>query len=465
MASCPSYSNPSRTRRVVVSAAPECSPGSGRTKGLYNIPVFENFNPLQPDFEVISLNRAKPGLGPDGFAAGLGFYRLTGNINVYGSGYGNMPPSWTTLLEAAGFEATRYVSTSTSAVATTSVTLTAGTDPDGDMESGYYYYRFSKVVNGVEEKLTTPGGPSSNVEVFVGSGDDSVTIDFATSTSAFDVNDVVRIYRSRVQPTAVGGSGLTYYFVAQVTLTNSTTGEEYLDTYGDLELAEGVPDQTTGTDVQTIWRPLSEGHKSLTVWTWLDHARYPATGVRGNINFQAEVGQIMTGAIDFSGVYNTRVTEANPSTATNPGIPPRVCGIDLTITPDGESPLTPIVKSFGINLGTQISQRLDGNNAECLIENGIFNQFDPRWTTQIEVDSTSDYLNWFKNNKLFALQATIQPSTSPTGKRVMFYTPATVAQLASAPQFDDSNGVRVINLEFQLTDPNGTNQFLYIKHY
>lgn len=489
---CPAYSNPSRTRRTVISAAPECAPGAGRTKGLVQIPLYENFNPLQPEFETINLNRAKPGLGPEGFAAGLGFYRLQATIYAYGSGYANMPPPWTTLLEAAGWEGTRsFLSTTTPPLAT-GVILTTSNTADGDLALGYYYYKFAKVVNGIEEEWSAEGGAASNVEANVTGVNDTVTIDFNTGTTDFNVNDVVQIYRTRVNATAVGGAGLVYYNVGTFTITSTDdnsaafiadptitqTGEVWVDTRGDLELGDEAP--VSGADnvaadypaafvtdsAHVIWKPVSEFHKSLTLWTWLDHARYPASGVRGNISFQGNTGALFEGSIDYQGVYNPRIVEANPTTGSvNPGIPPRVCGIDFTIDPEGGTPFSPIVKSLGINFGTNPTQRLDGNADECLLEVGIFNEFDTRWTAQIEVDNVRDFIEWFKEGKRFKLDATIAPVTSPTGKRIRFYNPIYGALLIQAPTFDDSNGVRVINIEWQMGDPTGGNRFLYVLHY
>jgi hypothetical protein len=482
----------------VVSVARECSPGAGRTRGLVQIPIYENFNTLQPNFETINLNRAKPGVGPEGFAVGLGTYALTGNVYAFGSGFGNMPAPWTNLIEAAGYARTRYVDGGlTPPTASTAAPSPVQEMTDGWMSLGYYYYIYSKVVSGVEQNLTAIAGTGSTQEAHLTGVENSVKLHFDDTN--FLVNDVIRIYRTTVYASTQASPAGPFFFVGQFkkTSTSDTTGSTYSgwagdgstfwDVWGDPELAEPSPNNSTSPDLEapdylgsgieawTAWRPLDQGHPSLTVWTYLDHARYPATGVRGNISFTGDTGKLFQGAIDFQGVYNSRdansITGANPTLLSgNPGIPPRLCGFDLHIHPEGGSDLTPIVKSVGINLGASTTQRLNGNSDECLIEYGIFNEFDPRFTCQVEVDNVTDYIEYFRTSKRFQFRFTIRPiGGSPgDGSNMTFanYSGSgdTVyrALLAEAPQFADSNGVRTVNLNFVCGDPLGDDGFLAV---
>lgn len=264
--------------------------------------------------------------------------------------------------------------------------------------------------------------------------------------------------------------------------------------------------ETFDTDHYT-YAPVSSGHKSATICAWLDRHLHVATGCRGNIVFSADVGQPVVGAFDIQGVYNAvGVSIDNPTggpndgftaiadVASDPGIPPRLCGIDtFKILMEGQTQVVqPSLKSFSLDLGAQVTQRRNANKDTCLEEVGIWQEFNPRLTVTIEVakyygnsspddvfnllgttGAIKDIIEAMNQGKKFAFELNVGHRAASGGgddaetwtfKNFDESTIATAtafrAQLARAPVYGDQDGIRTYELEFLLGGTN--NNFLKI---
>jgi len=472
--SCPTYTNPSRTRRTVVELAVEQTPGCLRTKGFEQILLYENFNPLQAEFDTIKLNRARNGLAPEGTAIGLGTYRLSGSIYMFGSGIPNVSPAWAKVLRACGWKETRYVMDTAPTVGLNDVTA-VGTVTGGNMAAGTYKYKFSIVpatASNGETKLAamsqTPGtGAAADGGIVATGVIGSVTLDWSACAALKAAGVVVRIYRTKV-----GGS--TFYYLTEV--DGDVAPYQYVDTWIDDNLAELEPTEDVAKEY-IEWVPANQNHDSLSILSFLDSRKYPASGVRGTMTFAGDAAQPFKGDFNLQGVYNDSTEVANDTPLSTPGFPPRLLDIGMTITKVGGAAYTPVVKNIGLNLGANVTARLDANADSGVIEYGIFEEFAPRFTCQIEVDGAKDWIGHFKDGDKFLIDYLVSPSGvgSTAGTRFSIKVgddpnggTAYGAQLITAPQFDDSNGIRVFNLEFEPSEVDSaqtTGKFIYFKQY
>lgn len=472
---CPTYVQPSRSRRTVVLAGLEQTPGCVRSAGLQQILLYENPNPLQVEADIIRLNRIRNGLAPEGVAIGAMTSRFTGSMYMFGSGIPNVGPAWSIILQACGFKETRYVTDTAPAIATDEVTG-VGATTGGSLAAGTYKYKFSLIpataTNG-ETKNTildqTANGTTkaANGGIVASGSTGAITLDWSACTPLKAAGAKLRIYR-----TLAGGSA--YYFIAQVDADDSPY--TYVDTFSDDELADPIPTDHV-SDEHVIWTPLNANHKSITMLNYLDSRKYPVSGTRGTIGFSGNFGEPFRGEMALQGIYNDSTEVANPAALATPGFPPRLVKTQLTISPSGGgSAYTPIVKSIAVDLGVPVTPRGDTNANEGIIEYGIFQELQPRIRLQIEVASAKDWIDEFKSGNKYKVNFYVSPlgvSGSPAGTIFQVIggdDPAAGtaygAQLVSAPQFDDSSGVRCFNLEFepgQVDDGTNADDLAFLK--
>lgn len=111
-----------RTRRTVLEFALEnLRSDTGGSPNNYGVQaqeadfeqmvVYNTFNVLQPEIEVIPISRAKDGLDPDGVGTGFAFYRLAGTTYLSGGSAPDSPPSYAKLIEICGFNRTTNAGT------------------------------------------------------------------------------------------------------------------------------------------------------------------------------------------------------------------------------------------------------------------------------------------------------------------------------------------------------------------
>jgi hypothetical protein len=477
---CPTYTQPSRSRRTVVVVGLEQTPGCVRTDGLEQILLYENPNPLQAEFDTFRLNRLRNGLAPEGIAVGVGTFRFTGSLYMFGSGIPNVPPAWSKILRACGFNEVRYVTDTAPDISTldeVEVEGSVGTNGAGFMASGTYKYKFSLIPATAASGETKNSAPVQTVDpnhaadggIITTATDTEGSVSIDWDGSSLDVAGAkVRIYRTKA-----GGS--TYFFVAEVASEHAigtnvqghtTTNAGYLDTLNDDNLADPIPTDDVSLEY-VAWKPLNEGHASLTMFNYLDSRKYTASGTRGTISFSGNFGEPFRGDINLQGVYNASSEVVNPAFLSTPGFPPRLIKTSLTLAPaGGGAAYTPVVKSITLDTGVQVTARGDTNANEGIIEYGVFQEFQPRVRLQIEVDGAKDWIDEFKTGSLYRIGFTVSPlgvTDSTAGTRIQVLAgddPANAddgtggnsayhCQLISPPVFDDNNGVRVFNLEFE----------------
>lgn len=210
-----------------------------RDAGLEQIPIYNAFNPVQARGATTALNRAKTGLGSDGFAIGEMSYAVSGEVYVFGSGIANLPPAYFQIVRACGFKEIRLASIDAPAASPVSAESASG----GYMKmvAGGYGYAYTVLykANGTDEATTLAEAAfeSKLSAKFVdASPDTSDTGDDteanwlgSAALSGLPTDGIKRIYR-----TAAGGGSATldpanYQYVGSVA-DGSTT---FTDTLAD----------------------------------------------------------------------------------------------------------------------------------------------------------------------------------------------------------------------------------------
>lgn len=479
-------SNPfiSRDRRTVVLIAPErvligadtiSEEICARIGGFEQLLVYDSFDPVRAEFDTIKLNRARNGLGPEGFAIGVGTQRVAGTTYLNGSGYPNVAPVWSKLMRAAGWSEARFTASSLTGptgtpTATAVTTGTPTTAPSLGMGNSlkFLYKASATVASSAETKLGTASSAMSAATA--SSGAAGVEVDLSGLT--LPANSVyVNIYRTFGHATAPAAP---YYLIDRLTLAqfNALSSGIYRDGFADNQLVDISADEAGSTN-KVVWQPMNESDYTnylfmnpVTIWVYLDGRLHQVYHSRGTLNFSADAGQPVKCDFDMQGQYYAAEQASNPSALATPGFPNRLVAIGCRITPQttyggftADTAITPVVKSFGLNLGAQVTPRLDAQQDEGILEYTQSNDYDPRLTMQIEMNKAvnQDYIETFKRGYKFHVyltigsgagnRITIQSDTSYdviAGSGTKDYT----LQLASPPTYGDSNGVRVVNLEF-----------------
>lgn len=307
----------------------------------------------------------------------------------------------------------------------------------GAIANGTYYY-----VVTIQPAGGTEGPPSAQLSFAVATGPSDVELDVLPDPGTGGTG---RIYRGTVS----GGP----YLLAE-TYAGPSTGPV---TDNNAAPAGSPPAAAINA---AIFTPLSQDHDSGEIEVYLNSWKHDATNVRGNIDFTGAAGALFEGNFDMQGRYNDATATANPAAVASPGIPPRVCDINMTITPDGDSAITPVVKSVGFTPGAQPQERRDANQANCLLGYEIVGEFQGTLRAVIEVSTTHDYIKSMNDAEFFTVEFTIGTGT---GRRVRFQTKTLGAQFYREPQYTDDNGIRTYDLEWGLTGL--ADDYATITHY
>lgn len=500
---CPTISQPSRSKRTVILLAPESSPGCMRTVGLQQILLYEQENPVQAEFETIRLNRLRNGLAPEGFAIGVGTYNQSGTIFMAPSGIPTDAPAWALLLRACGWKQTRYIKSSDTQSAGTLAVTAPSSGTVGELQvvgGGTYAYKASSI------PATRSSGLGEKVPVTMGSGVAPnasygyLQLDFSSAHSSFKVaNSIVKIYRQK--ESNVDPADANYYYVGEV-LVNSggtdfdrvliggsdtkglkiATGWLVEDRTADINLAELAP-STTADDGYVEWVPVNEGHDSLTAYNYLDFRLFPATGVRGTIAFAGDSGQPFRGDFTGRGVYNASSGTNNVDVLATPLFPPRLLNAGVRISEKDAGPIfgvlggsdsrwttttdNIVVKNINMTLGVDPQRRNDLQQSTGVIEYAILDQYQPRIVMNVEADkqtTAADREDWiynFKEGKRYQIEYVVAPSgiatAAGTGNRFDITAGADPAggddygcQLVEAPQLVTvDGGIRCWQLTFE----------------
>lgn len=290
---------------------------------------------------------------------------------------------------------------------------------------------------------------------------------------------------------------------------DGATAYEVFDNIHDNDLVEPYPTETATAALtkEVVWRPYNEFHDSLTIQSFLDHGKYVSTGTRGGINFSGAYGEPFRGDFTLQGVYTEPVTGVdNPAMLSNPGVPPLLENIHCVITTrtnlvgGSASVCYPLVKSIGKNIENDVQERGDANSSTAVREY-LINGVTPTISMQVEVNGDHEWIKWWKNNEKFRVEFYIHPDAgavenvytdTDASDLIANGTPGTrfhivagggetalsspgsedrYCQLQSEPTFDDSNGTRVVNLEFTaagrdvLSTNDSTDNFLFLRQF
>lgn len=144
---------PSVAARTVIEIGVENRDADGnlliRTAALEQIPVENAFNPVQARTRRSERNRAKNGLGPDGFRMGASTHAIQCETPIYGSGIANRPPQWMQILRGCGFKELRLASIAQADAPAATAEGTAADTNAGDVDTGLapgdYSYGYTRL--------------------------------------------------------------------------------------------------------------------------------------------------------------------------------------------------------------------------------------------------------------------------------------------------------------------------------
>lgn len=204
-----------------------------RDAGLEQIPIYNAFNPVQARGATTALNRAKTGLGSDGFAIGEMSYAVSGEIYVFGSGIANLPPAYFQIVRACGFKEIRLASI---AGGSSSLTATSGgsdghlTANDGGSTPGYSYkYTLLYKADGTTPATTLAEAAfESRLSTTTGT-DATVATDAHIVVAVLPSTGIKRVYRTKANH-AGSTDPRDYRYVGSVA-SGVTTMTDYLADY------------------------------------------------------------------------------------------------------------------------------------------------------------------------------------------------------------------------------------------
>lgn len=527
---CKTLPKPSRTQRTVLAMGLEKQTVSGsnitqctRVGGLEQIVIYENFNPLSMQSEIIRLNRARNGIGGQGVTVGRSTYQISGSIYMHGSGIVNHEPSWAKVFRACGFKPTRKVPNSGKPTVTAAVAPGAGedilwtlvnaslvqADQVGMDEGAVYGYKFAYA--DAADATPKESQPCTAIPITLSGVNDSIDFDMTTALqsggglwNSGESRPYTYIFVYRTE-----GGGSNYFlhskWLAQDIVDGFADGVDgtayhLVDRIHDNDLADAAPSESGTDNDNVIWTPYNEQHDALTIDSYLDHGKYRATGVRGSVNFAAEAGNPFRGDVTLQGVYTDPALGVdNPVMLADPGVPPRVENIFCTMVHSG-GVIVPIVKSLGIDFVANTNPRLDANAQTSVLEY-IIGSFSPIVRMQVEVNQDDDWIAYFREGRYFRIAFYIHPDNEATdiadldangtpGARFKIVcgggddaldldnetgttdVSQAYCQLQSEPTFDDNGEVRVWNLEFSplgadIRDPTAqiTDNWVLLKAY
>lgn len=522
MATCRTISQPSKVRRTVVLIGAEsqvvtagvisqCPRTPGATGALRQVLLYTDFNPMQAEFDVIQLNRARNGLAPEAPAVGIGTYNFTARTYLAPSAFPNVSPNWSELLRSAGWRERRYSNTTSNAhglsVASSFLTLLtgSGTDTNGFAYSDIsglnsagphtYKYALSQTKAGVKgETLLDKTDTDTSNASFDATTNKGYSLDLTKVTGVDSAAAYLNIYRTKA-------NGLDFYKIASlsissltITATAPTTNTTFIDSMPDNELTELAPTEEAAAS-RVEWTPQNGdaidigdvdvmSQESTTVIAYLDSRYHFSTGTRGTWTIgPTEAGQPIEMNFNLRGTYNPSVFSANVAPLSTPEFPKRLVKTTVKLYPGTQvaylnntsvgSYISPVVKNVGIDAGANVTQRLDAQQDEGLLEYGIYGQYEPKISMQIEVDKSHniDFIEAFKNQIKFdiLLEFGLSATTSGTYLKVTSSGDGTTttysAALNAAPQYSDNNEIRTWNLDFLIAPPDTglTNEAGFLK--
>lgn len=440
--------------RTVLQGWLESTYGDDSGASYVSIPIYDAFDPLQVESEVIDLNRAKDSLSPDLVAAGAMTSSLAFKTFVYGSGTVTAPYWLSRLVPASGFSESEIASTAP--VVTTTEAAGSGTGTVFAIGSVYQYKFTHYTYEGANIGNETP---ASNAVATVSLASNYAQIDL-TNVPTPGASQVTRIYRT------VGAAGTTFYFhsevsSASVTDTTPDTGLDYTRT------APGAASS------ELRYLPLDQDHPSLATRVYLNSHYRKALGSRFNWTANFVAGQPVEMSWDGMGLYTAASAASNPTTGqTAPGMPPKWDLAAPMIRPRSTtnysggvgaaiSPL--VVKRATWTPGRTPTRRSDAGVDCSTKEIMLTSRSSARIGMVIEVDKAFAWdpiVDW-KAGTTYGIKMTVGTSTF---YRVEFSAP-NAQQARPGRLIAEDGNVRCWDLEFIPTDLVRSGDWMMIRYY
>lgn len=257
-------------------------------------------------------------------------------------------------------------------------------------------------------------------------GSTSTTIVLAAGASAVD-NFYVGM---PIRTTAGTGSGQSSIITGYVGSTKTATVAKSWSV---------TPDNTTGysIDANVVYRPISTGFESATLYMNVDGVLHKLTGARGTVSLQMSVKQIPVYKFNLTGIYNAVTDTAAPSptfTAFQTPLPIT----NANTTGFALHNFAGIMSELSIDIANAISHRTLVNGSESV----IITDREPVGNVVMEADTVAnkDWWTTAKNATLGTLQITHGTSA---GNKVAISSPR--AQLTK-PVYSDLDGIQMIGM-------------------
>ena len=219
--------------------------------------------------------------------------------------------------------------------------------------------------------------------------------------------------------------------------------------YSDALLACGLA-LTTVSSTSNSYAPVSSSFDSVTMHYNTDGVRHIITGARGTFSINCEVGQIPVISFQFTGLYNAPTDTALPSTTYSNQADP-------VIFKNGNTSSFQLfgyggaLQSWSFDMNNEIVYReLVGGTKEALITGRT-----PSGTAVVEAVALSAN-NFFTDA---TGSSTGTKTWSQSGGAVNICTVSCPQSDLSAPTYEDSDGIVMLNLPFMATPSAPNNEF------
>lgn len=157
-------------------------------------------------------------------------------------------------------------------------------------------------------------------------------------------------------------------------------------------------------DGKIIYKPTSSGHKTITLWIYLDGILFKANGCMGTMKLMAESGKMPRIEWSFKGTFNVPIDMAIPSGA----VYQDVKAVPFTGAQFRVGGYSAIIEALNIDLANDIQRRVDANASEGVL-GFIITARDTQGSINPEAvkEATNPFWKDWKAGKAVALTATI----------------------------------------------------------
>lgn len=206
--------------------------------------------------------------------------------------------------------------------------------------------------------------------------------------------------------------------------------------------------QTIAASTSVTYAPVSSSFSSVTFYYYTDGVRHKVTGARGSFAINGEVGAIPTLSFTFQGIYNAPDDSANPTpTYQNQAKP--VLFKQGNTTAQQLFSYAGAVQSFSFDLGGQLVYReLVGGSKEVL-----YTDRKPSGSIVLEAELMATH-NFFSDITGAGTGNNTFQHGQTAGNIVTFSAPQTDLTAAS---YSDSDGIQMLNLDYNAAPSNAGN--------